>query len=861
MSPRLQPFLVRANPTLRVFCPEPQAVLTSFESYLPEFSTIRNVTEPSLPRGPCWVNEAFDHHAFLPKDRRFPGHLLTPLNYHNPLFIQRDGRWYADDQTRNLWRSLDNNITNSIGVVGGGLLVALEHREPRAAFKYGFAHGHESKQKLSLSLALSKDALVHRLAYLTYLVSLRYQWDRDLVDQEWWKDFTKRFPPTWVDSVWGAIHLQWHARNFVGVVVKPSTSSVRWLKPALNFGVPIWVSFPDPEAYDGIDGGFVVNDWKPTKEQVRASRMDKMAKFAVSNTASIAASSSSQVEMDISSDAEDDPTPLPPTNLRPEPPTNSETPSPPAKLPPGTTWHLSWDQFFQNRDLAYEKRLETATEKMRQSWESLALNAKSYSSPGRKGARVYIWEVCDSGGFLRILQSRHEAAQGWAHYYNEALRFYPPHNSWDYCEFSWQPAVESGPPDDLDDEDGREIMEPWYPVPESPPTLPDPDPQPLEYLYQRYGFLSVEPMFPPEPIIHFDKPTAYRIVGLEAQNAADPPEHLNSFITSILKGRIPTGHCDLCSSSPTNEEFSHKTLIHNSVYRMALRTSEEVFAFLNTPGDPLILAMHEPLSLLQMMRVETDFQLGAQLLFLVENGSRFTLLYPETRPSAPLESKLLPSPIRNVGWQPNSEDFRAYMSRLATFFLERPYVAAAAFSRGGIAGRIAREVLGIEGSVKTLLETYPDQRCSVATSRGPHWYHELDRDEWYYLVGGYEVLTGTWVLFAELHRPYPQTGKGDQRQELSWWPKITTWEGSGADHGCWSPMCERWFRKRLESLRSGTARPYSSSAWAKNLRYAKETKNFIQTLDHIGRNFLAEDCTIQNWLNRGHRTRSFPIRS
>ena len=63
-----------------------------------------------------------------------------------------------------------------------------------------------------------------------------------------------------------------------------------------------------------------------------------------------------------------------------------------------------------------------------------------------------------------------------------------------------------------------------------------------------------------------------------------------------------------------------------------------------------------------------------------------------------------------MGWQQNAEDFRAYMSRLAT------YIAAAAFSHGGIAGRIAWEVLGIEELVKTLLETYPDQCCSVATS-------------------------------------------------------------------------------------------------------------------------------------------------
>lgn len=81
---------------------------------------------------------------------------------------------------------------------------------------------------------------------------------------------------------------------------------------------------------------------------------------------------------------------------------------------------------------------------------------------------------------------------------------------------------------------------------------------------------------------------------------------------------------------------------------------------------------------------------------------------------------------------------------------------------------------------------------------------------------------------------------------MSWWPKVTTWENSGIDFGCWTPMCERWFRNRLESLREGKAKTFSSKEWYKNLRYQKETKKFLTKWKSIGEDFLIKGCGIRN---------------
>lgn len=304
------------------------------------------------------------------------------------------------------------------------------------------------------------------------------------------------------------------------------------------------------------------------------------------------------------------------------------------------------------------------------------------------------------------------------------------------------PKISNDAPSDLTQLTAR--FPRWYKEPDTPVTLPDDNPSPLEFLYRRYGFLSVEPTAVPEPILNFDDPTAYRIVGLDPEGADELPKHLKSFISTILKGQLPAGHCDLSSSSPPDERFPGRTLIHDAVLcsRFPELSGDPIFTFVDTPNDPRLLVVHEPLSVLQTARAGTQPQLGTVLRYLLQNGCQFTLLYPQLWPTVYPRFNILTFPTRDTAWEANFEDFRDYMSRLKTFFLERPCAVAAAFSQGGIAWRIAREVLGIEGSVDAILDTYPDQGTSVHTSRGIHWFHALQEGEWFYLVGGYEILTG-----------------------------------------------------------------------------------------------------------------------
>ena len=58
------------------------------------------------------------------------------------------------------------------------------------------------------------------------------------------------------------------------------------------------------------------------------------------------------------------------------------------------------------------------------------------------------------------------------------------------------------------------------------------------------------------------------------------------------------------------------------------------------------------------------------------------------RPLVPLNFNILTFPMRYPSWEADREEFWAYTSRLKTLFHERPYVAAAVFSRGVLLGEL-----------------------------------------------------------------------------------------------------------------------------------------------------------------------------
>ena len=135
-----------------------------------------------------------------------------------------------------------------------------------------------------------------------------------------------------------------------------------------------------------------------------------------------------------------------------------------------------------------------------------------------------------------------------------------------------------------------------------------------------------------------------------------------------------------------------------------------------------------------------------------------------------------------------------------------------------------------------------DGQCfAVDVADFPQWCHNVHEGELFFLAGGYDILTGSLVLRNAQIFTDAQIGKGLQTQDISWWPKVNTWNGCSLDVGSWTPLCEHWFQRCLESILSGKACPLGSATWGKNLQYEKETKKFFGQFKNLGCGFLADN--------------------
>jgi hypothetical protein len=83
------------------------------------------------------------------------------------------------------------------------------------------------------------------------------------------------------------------------------------------------------------------------------------------------------------------------------------------------------------------------------------------------------------------------------------------------------------------------------------------------------------------------------------------------------------------------------------------------------------------------------------------------------------------------------------------------------------------------------------------------------------------------------------TGSGLQVSDMSWWPKHSAWQSSGADFGYWSAMNESWFQTRLTEIRNGVAKLRSGKQWGNSLSFNKKTKQLITANEALAKKYLA----------------------
>ncbi|KZP02660.1 hypothetical protein FIBSPDRAFT_666587, partial [Athelia psychrophila] len=153
-----------------------------------------------------------------------------------------------------------------------------------------------------------------------------------------------------------------------------------------------------------------------------------------------------------------------------------------------------------------------------------------------------------------------------------------------------------------------------------------------------------------------------------------------------------------------------------------------------------------------------------------------------------------------LGWRmehylPSAADYIAYEAHRHAFL--RSDRGRAAILQGGIVWRLAYDSVDEEiirhGPYDIRTSTYNHFDGDLQGS----WDDKLTDEELDLICGVYKV----------------RTGQGIQGSDCSWWPKQSTWEGSGLNIGCWTPDCERWYQRRLELLRGGKETLKTAKQW------------------------------------------------
>ncbi|KAK0243349.1 hypothetical protein EDD85DRAFT_761548 [Armillaria nabsnona] len=188
-------------------------------------------------------------------------------------------------------------------------------------------------------------------------------------------------------------------------------------------------------------------------------------------------------------------------------------------------------------------------------------------------------------------------------------------------------------------------------------------------------------------------------------------------------------------------------------------------------------------------------------------------------------------PYRPMGFQPDLSDY-AYYIRKRLALLENPAVARAALMQGGLIWRIA-------------MEHVPDSDIILSDS-GHNTYryeicHRIQRDgEPAFNILEESLSEDQIDLICGVYRTYRSASASRTfTQDLSWFPKITSFKNSGLDLGHWSPDAEDWYQRRMQMYlsRDPKGRCLNQAEWKSNIRLWRNTVRTYKGVEIVSKAF------------------------
>jgi hypothetical protein len=398
-------------------------------------------------------------------------------------------------------------------------------------------------------------------------------------------------------------------------------------------------------------------------------------------------------------------------------------PAPVKKFPPveahsGQHRDEDWRSFFTRRQEEDERRAQRETPQQKQSRLAKTQHAHKAGVPGRKGARVYVWEDID-GFLVRKAAGRNHYSLIWGDYSAKQRRYDSFRNEWDLC-VNFDPTEQSGDDSyDMDDEDyeypplleenlDNQLPEGGYSSVadlhrvhntqnhEVPPAETIPLNDCLEDLaYYRFGFVN-----PIGTVAGPSKKPDWRTLCKWLGNAMDetcprPSASITDslctffgYLTSANSLRdIPQGIYDLRSGEIIfgGVRIRHENLSGRSYYVL----SSDLYAFR--------VLLTSAASALEVVRRQWGPDYVSIATGLLKRGIAFNICFQEA-PHFPALAKFVPG-FTGLGYRPKHYtpdiiDYVAYESSRDRFLQSAR--GRAALSRGGIIARLASEVVGYD---------------------------------------------------------------------------------------------------------------------------------------------------------------------
>ncbi|KAJ7882171.1 hypothetical protein B0H13DRAFT_1629592 [Mycena leptocephala] len=454
----------------------------------------------------------------------------------------------------------------------------------------------------------------------------------------------------------------------------------------------------------------------------------------------------------------------PPTDAAPSPSPISSSP-PLAPFPPverysGQREGENIDGFFLRRQQKNAQTAASETLDNKRRREQREANAQKGQVPGRKGARVFVWEK-ENGQYIRRAAGRNKYEDVWEEYGPEQRRYDSYYDEWDVCE-QFGPAAE--PEEDWNDiggsdgqEDDDEDLDRIHPIAtESESTETGSStaliaPTFKEMVRLRFGCTVTQEKVTtslelPEALL------AKKFLGDTSIHISDENQldHFRLFLAHCKKAKSPHDipHYLLDFHQKESELYSEWAV---SVRREVLN-NQLSYVISETEQNPhsLHILVLSATTALEIARQGWGPSLSDVVTSLLARGIAF-LTCCRSANTSPARTGIRRRGYSGLGYRPpnykpDMRDYRSYVAVRSRFLLSARGRAALLY--GGIIGRLARSEVSSEEVLRGPSDdVLIDGICLWdGHSAAAYWDDRLTDEEIDLICGVYHVATGKYYF-------------------------------------------------------------------------------------------------------------------